>query len=252
MVPPRITAPAATSATEPVLPTSAITNTHPVVPPASPGTVHILFMFSGPAARADGIPALLQRAGHRVDCMDLVNAQLPDQDIANDATWERVRAKLIAGHYHFLLASPPCRTFSEARHRTPGPPVLRSWKHPYGFPKSRAKEFRLQPHHYEQIRLDNLLGERTSEACTIMDDLQRGWAVEQPHPWLDSVSLFDFKSFRALHKRGAAFITFDQCPYGAPTTKPTKIMSHGPDFSQLARTCDHDQRWHEDQHGNQV
>jgi hypothetical protein len=212
----------------------------------------MLFLFSGVSTRADGLPQFLRQVGTQVDCMDIVNSQDIDQDISDDAVWERVRSRLAAGYYHFVFASPPCRTFSEARTRVPGPPVLRNWEHRYGFPKTRALEFRLKHHHFEQLRLDNLLAERSAEACNIMDTLGRGWAVEQPFPWADSVSMFDLDSFVGLFRAGAVYVIFDQCQYGAVTAKPTRLLCKGADFSSLHQVCQHTPEWREGRHGRQV
>ena len=185
---------------------------------------------------------MLRTAGCQVDCRDLANTSLPDQDLADDAVWQRLSQRIRDGHYDLVLASPPCRTFSESRRKQPGPPVLRGWEHRYGFPKSRAAELRLKPHHFERLRMDNLLAERTAEACTTMDALRRGWVVEQPFPWADSVSMFDFESFKALREAGAKYVTFDQCQYGALTAKPTRLLYNGVECDSLSRTCNHKPR----------
>ena len=177
-----------------------------------------------------------------MDCRDLVNAQAPDQDLSDDATWQRLSQRLRDGQYDILVASPPCRTFSESRRKQPGPPVLRGWEHKYGFPKSRASELRLKPHHFERIRTDNLLAERTAEACAIMDTLRRPWVVEQPFPWADSVSMFDFDSFKQLREAGAQYVVFDQCAYGAITAKPTRLLYKGLNCEALQRKCTHKPR----------
>jgi hypothetical protein len=161
-------------------------------------------MFSGPSPRKDGLAAYLVAAGIGATDMDLVNGHLQDQDIADDSVWERTRQRLRQGEFDFVFAGPPCRTFSEARAQRPGPPVLRSPEHPYGYPKSQAWQRGLHAHHFEQIRVDNLLAERTAEACTIMLDSGGGFAVEHPRPWrqgTSSVTMFDFESFNMLVKR---------------------------------------------------
>ena len=202
-----------------------------------------LHLFSGPAERADGMAAYLLATSIGMYCVDWINKGLAGMDISDDAVWGRLKAVIVAGYYHFVFAGPPCRTFSLARHVRPGPPPLRDRHHPYGFPRSQARERGLQPSDFEKIRLDNLLAVRTAEACSIMHDLGRGYAVEQPWPWgekgEDAPSMFDLDQFLLLKRRGAKLVVFDQCMYGAPSPKPTQILYHFARFEGLAARCHH-------------
>ena len=183
--------------------------------------------------------AVLIGLGMSVDEVDIVNVHLPDQDIADDAVWGRIRQRLEAGTYIFVFAGPPCRTFSESRGLGPGPPVLRDWDHIYGFPKSQGACRGLRQHHFEQLRTDNLLAERVAEACSIVKPQGGGYGVEQPLPWKGSVSMFQLASFMELRRAGACFVVFDQCMFGAPSKKPSMVLYDGIDFSALARECNH-------------
>ena len=178
-----------------------------------------------------------------MDCVDIANAPAVDMDVADDAVWSRLRAKLQAGRYTFLFAGPPCRTFSLARLVRPGPPPLRDRAHPYGFPRAQARDRGLRPADFEKIRMDNLLAIRTAEACAILHDLGYGYAVEQPAPWgrraSQAASMFDLQPFADLRGRGARVVVFDQCAYGAQTRKPTQLLYHGADFQQLEARCRH-------------
>lgn len=198
----------------------------------------VLYLFSGPAGRNDGLAAYLAAVGIEVDECDLLNKHMVDQDLLDDSTWLRIKGRLRAGYYMFLFASPPCRSFSAARSSGPGPPVLRDAAHIYGFPKSQTWR-KLDYHHFERIREDNLFAERTAEACAIMDSLARPYAVEQPEPWGAAVTMFGFESFKLLLAGGALIVAFDQCPYGAPCKKPTLVLYKGGDFHTLRVKCDH-------------
>ena len=176
-------------------------------------------------------------------CVDTVNQDTKDMDITDDAVWSRLKAKIQAGNFHFIFAGPPCRTFSVARQVRPGPPPLRDRQHPYGFPKAQARERGLTPNDLENIRVDNLLAVRTAEACSIMAGLGRGYAVETPARWGDrgeeAASMFDFVQFHDLHKQGAKIVEFDQCRYGADTTKPTQVLYQYARLDQLEKRCTH-------------
>ena len=202
-----------------------------------------LHLFSGPAEREDGIAAFLGAVGIDMDCIDIVNKDSADMDISDDAVWNRLRARIITGYYRFLFAGPPCRTFSLARLVRPGPPPLRDRQHPYGFPKSQAKDRGITPGDLEKLRLDNLLAVRTGEACNIMVDLGLGFVVEQPALWghrsKDAATMFDLDPFVVLKKRGAKIMVLDQCMYGAETTKPTQLLYFNGRLDRLATTCNH-------------
>jgi len=156
----------------------------------------VLHLFSGPSPRTDGLASYLRAVDIGTTDVDVVNVHLEDQDLVDDAVWTRLRQRLLNGDFSFVFAGPPCRTFSDARLQRPGPPVLRNQEFIYGFPKSQARRRGLRPEHFEQIRIDNLLAERTAEACIIMHDVGFGYAVEQP--WGSkalSISMFDLECF---------------------------------------------------------
>lgn len=198
----------------------------------------VLHLFSGPSGRRDGLAAYLKAIGiDTVEC-DIINKHLSNQDILDDAIWGRIRDDLVDGVYDFVFAGPPCRTFSESRSAGPGPPVLRDQQYPYGFPKSQHRPG-LLPQHYVQIREDNLLAERTAEACAIMQRAGRPFAVEQPTPFKGAVTMFQFESFEDLVRNGASFVYFDQCMHGAPTKKPTTVLAGNCDCSSLEAKCNH-------------
>ena len=198
----------------------------------------VLYLFSGPSGRKDGLAAYLADMGFQVDECDVINEHLGDQDLLDDTVWLRIKARLRDGYYVALFASPPCRSFSAARASGPGPPVLRDARYIYGFPK--AQRWRKLDHsHYERIREDNLFAERTAEACAVMDSLGRPYGVEQPEPWGGAVTMFGFDSFKALLSAGAKLVAFDQCPFGAPCKKPSLILYKGAGFHVLEGRCDH-------------
>ena len=208
-------------------------------PPINGKRYQVLHLFSGPDDRKDGLHSYLRAIKIDVVNCDIVNVNLEDQDLLDDAVWARIRARIWAGEFDFTFAGPPCRSFSESRSYGPGPPVVRDSDHLYGFPKSQARERGLGPKDFEQIRTDNLFAERAAEACSIMDSWGRGYGVEQPTPWRSAVTMFSFECFQKLIAAGAKMVYFDQCMYDGPTRKPTTILYKNVDFSGLAVQCNH-------------
>ena len=116
--------------------------------------------------------------------------------------------------------------------------MLRDHKHPYGYPKSQARERGLTHAHFEQLREDNLLADRVAHACQLITDVGGGYGVEQPFPWKGSIGMFELASYKRL--RGAhQSVVFDQCRHGQCTTKPTEILFHRAEFDKLEATCNH-------------
>ena len=73
----------------------------------------VLHMFSGYAPRPDGLAAYLGERGAETVSIDTINDHLSDQDLLDDAVWERCRSRLSDGEFDFLFAGPPCRSFSD-------------------------------------------------------------------------------------------------------------------------------------------
>ena len=70
------------------------------------------------------------------------------------------------------------------------------------------------------------------------------WAIENPDPNGNPVSLFNLPEWQDLARRpGVRSWDFHQCPMGAETAKPTRILSWGMDLSPLIGTCSHPKQW---------
>ena len=70
----------------------------------------VLYLFSGPAGRTDGLAAFLREYGIDTQEADLCNLHMQWQDILDDSVWQWIRHQLSSGHFHFVFASPPCRS----------------------------------------------------------------------------------------------------------------------------------------------
>ena len=94
-----------------------------------------LVLFAGPSSNPHNIQHLLRARGIRVDSYDITEGD--HQNIADDAVWDPIMARLKAGDYAVLLASPPCSSFSRLRGTPGGPPALRAVDGPgrYGLPE---------------------------------------------------------------------------------------------------------------------
>ena len=192
-----------------------------------PRTLHL---FSGPKDRPDSLTAALRQRGLQSTDFDLVNGF----DLRDDLVYTKLAADIKAGIYNFIVAGPPCNTFSRVRSHSGGPPPLRSSEHPYGLPNLGIK-------HKETIREHSLLALRTSQLCTLVHSLGGGFAVENPaHVAQADPSIWLLAEFKALSKlQCTSFVALDQCRFGGLTTKPTWFLYSRIDLSGLALRCNH-------------
>ena len=108
----------------------------------------------------------------------------------------------------------PCNTFSSARKEDGGPPPLRDVHHPDGIPS-------LTGDLWFTTFLGNLFRDRTCEACFVLVLLGADFSIENP---LSSL-IWETPLMISLLCRARAFVRdFDQCAFGAPSKKPTRMM----------------------------
>ena len=144
----------------------------------------------------------------------------------------------------------PCTTFSAARNGPPGPRPLRDLKHPYGLPKTS-----LTIQEQQEVRLGSYFALKSAAFCKLMYEHNLPFGLENPRPRKGIVSMFDLSEFVSLAAlRGVSTVDFDQCPYGAETAKPTRVIFSEVDLTVLFAQCNHEPRewtW-KDWHGRTV
>jgi len=143
------------------------------------------------------------------------------------------------GHRAGLAARVGAHDLARHVHR-PGPPVLRTEEAPYGaFGHLSEKD-------QQKVRDHNFLIERTSRFMELAYDLGiPGW-IENPQPMGDHISGFDLFGFPQLMEKPEVKVRdFDQCRYGADSTKPTRLVFWGFTFrGVLNKRCNHrPQKW---------
>ena len=83
--------------------------------------IKVLHLFSGPAGRVGGFSEAVTLLGGTCEDWDTVNG--PEEDLGNDATWQRILRRIQTGEFQAVLAGPPCSTFSRARRVDPWVPA---------------------------------------------------------------------------------------------------------------------------------
>ena len=176
--------------------------------------------------REDG-RAHLQHLGWDCSDIDLVNKDVPGEseeihDLSRASIWDQVQADIRAGQYQAVFFGTPCETASKARTGPPGPRPLRSAEFIYGLPRDQ-----LTPAEHDQVKLGTYFALQTAATATIATELGIPWAIENPDPTGNAVSLFNLPEWISLSRSpGVQQWDFHQCPMGSETAKPTRIISH--------------------------
>ena len=124
-----------------------------------------------------------------------------------------------------FVTTPPCHTFSRARHRKPGPPPLRSVDWPKGFPWLSEK-------HYQEVEASNYFISQSVQASYLAHSVGNPYLWEHPEDlrkaaddlipatiwqWAEILDL--------LLATGAQSFAFYLCQFDAPYPKPTRILT---------------------------
>ena len=160
---------------------------------------------------------------------DLVRS--PEHDLSSVELWNSLFTKIQSGAFDVIILSPPCSTFSRARHRFSGafgPPPLRSHAHLLGFPWLRDDDSR-------RVRQANFFVQQCFRAMQLQqqqglyfllehpEDLGRVASGERP------ASIWSFQETLDICAKGdVACWGLHQCFFGAATSKPTRLLSNLP------------------------
>ena len=185
-----------------------------------------LEIFSGTATltqavRAAGIPVLppidITRCAEVDSPFDVLDADL----------WSFVMAVIRAGAVRFVHCGTPCNTFSAARKLDGGPPPLRSALYPEGLPE-------LSLENQAMVFLGNAFLARSTEACAAVFQQGGNFSIENPEFSL----LWSTEAIANLQHLARAFcVDFDQCEFGAPSMKPTRLLVSHQSFRALHCRC---------------
>ena len=139
----------------------------------------MLYLFAG-AKRKGSVKTYLTRLSKRAE-VDLIMEEIDvlrggrRHNALRLATRQRILKDAVGGQYDAVLASPPCCTFSRARHAGGrGPTPLRSSRYPRGFPWLSGAA-------WKTVSEANVLVDFTAEILQIqMRTLRRVGILEHP------------------------------------------------------------------------
>ena len=166
-----------------------------------------------------------------------LEADIPT-DLLADPTWDMVKEDLKLGVFDSVGIATPCGTFSPLRESPPGPRPLRSLERPMGLPREQLSESE-----QKQLSQSNRLLEISATAFLLTVDACKGVWWENP----DHGNKLDMWKTpfaeTALQRPQVELSKFDQCRFGAETTKPTTFATCMLDLSCLNETrCNHEKK----------
>ena len=183
-------------------------------------------VFSGTAR----LTKLLREAG--IPCLPPMDVTLSEMvpsafDVVNVERWEFFMQLVMLGAIFFAHFGTPCNTFTSARKDDGGPPPLRSSEFPLGLLQLSEEDGCL-------TFLGNLFLFRTCEACSAISLLGGDFSIENP---LFSL-LWSTPPMMDLCRECRVFpIDFDQCVFGAPSKKPTRLAVTHSSFLPVQQWC---------------
>ena len=192
----------------------------------------MVYAFAGPTRYCNIAHYLkLFMPGIRLVELDILRDET--HDLTREGVWTRLFA-LVQKPKTIFVTTPPCHTFSRARHRKPGPPPLRSVDWPKGFPWLSEK-------HFQEVESFNYFSAQSVQASYL------GHSVGNPYLWehpedlgkaaddLIPATIWQWTEILdLLLAAGAQCFAFYQCQFEAPYPKPTRVLTALPYKPQAA------------------
>ena len=190
----------------------------------------MVYVFAGHRRRADvreQLEALAVKHGFELVMHEVDLVRGADQDVLNEKFWCELTDFIRQFKPFCIIATPPCSTYSRARHlykRFPGPRPIRSRQHPDGFPW-------LTNQRAQQAAQGTAFAKKTWELSNLAAELDARFLSEFPEDLGKTdtgipASLWQMQEFMDnLARRNMKTFALFQCEFGAETPKPTRFLS---------------------------
>lgn len=194
-----------------------------------------LLLFSGRPRDGD-LTSYLHHMGWIVVVVDKQGPTAAD--LLDTEVCRKIFADIRAGVFDVVGMATPCETVSPLRENPPGPRPLRSLQHPDGLSlKSLSSEER------KQLKEANHLIEFSTHVTREVRRIRAAYWIENPDH-KEKLDMWKTSWFKEM--TGHALVEkalFDQCQFGAETTKPTRIQTDSLPLGQIkGRRCNHPPR----------
>ena len=192
--------------------------------------VKVMYLFAGKRRQSDvgSILRSLEAKGQFTLHLEEIDIERgPEHDLRDEKLWESINAKLQQGDW-FLIVSPPCNTFSRARHqyrKHPGPRPLRNRTWPKGFPwlSSHNKKIVQEANEFVQHCLEACRTSALNNGFFLLEHPEDLGQVEGEHPG----SIWQWGELHDLiSATGGTCFAIHQCQFGALFPKPTRLLTN--------------------------
>ena len=198
---------------------------NPLTSQVSMKVVRMIHLFSGPRREGDlehYMRLFAATAGViiAVESIDiLIHAGM---DLRETSFFESLLAAVRAGIFYLMHAGLICRTWSKARFKRPGPPILRTREEPYGV---SGLSLAMQA----KVDSDTILFRRTFQLAREMEIVGGYYSIENPEdpgvpPYPSIFATHEAEVLRLEH--AAVDIRFDQWMFGLGFVKSTQIITN--------------------------
>lgn len=192
------------------------------------------YLFCGPPRDHDlrsCLQDICNAFHHSLELTEMDLLRCHSHDLADPLVQQAVIDQLPG--LHFIMVSPPCGTFSRAPWSGhPGPSPVRSAQYPLGFPWMSA----LLKHKAETA---NALIRFSWTLAALVESQHKHvtFVLEHPEdlgttPKGRPASIWQSTEFCNLLKAGWSTVALNQCAFGSPSRKPTRLLSNR-DISHL-------------------
>ena len=150
----------------------------------------------------------------------------PNHDVLQDEMWSGLKDFIRRLQPFSVIATPPCSTYSRARHFykvSPGPRPIRSRQHPLGFPW-------LSQSNRRKAEEGRLLADRAWDLYFLAHEMGATFLGEFPEDLGATntgvpASFWQMQQFQEmLAFRDSKTFAIFQCEFGAQTPKPTRLL----------------------------
>ena len=191
----------------------------------------MLYLFCGRKRKAD-----IKHFLHRIGKSEHFDIHVREVDIERNDTddlrqqnlWDELWEEIQKDFWDVVLLTPPCNSFSRARCNSegfPGPPAVRNFHHPWGFPwLFGSNKTLVEDHNYMVMQCFETIRLCSSRGIDFLfehpEDLGATPSGEQP------ASVWQLPEMRQVVEEfgGITFAIF-QCHFGAESPKPTRFVT---------------------------
>lgn len=202
--------------------------------------MRVLYLFAGKPRSGDikdHLTKFQYHHGYKLEIDEFDWERSASHDLSKTKLWNEITNKVERGEYDVAMLSPPCGTFSRARHnrRNYGPHPVRSKDWPWGFPWLGQADA-------VKVDLANKFVKQCLKIADLQTKLNRFWLFEHPEDLgltkshEQPASVWQLQEMMDLIAAAdAACWALHQCGFGAESSKPTRLASNLPDCIQFGR-----------------